>query len=101
MVVLFLRNGRNSFHRKENHMEKSEIFKKLVDIVSPFAKDKDALSKVSDQMSILKDLKVNSARMVDIILKIENTFNIEVGDGDTDKVRTIGDAVNYIQSKSS
>jgi len=82
-------------------MGKDEIQKKLVDIITPFAKDKEALSKVTEQTSILKDLKVNSARMVDIILKIENTFNIEVGDGDTDKIRTIGEVVDYIQSKSS
>lgn len=82
-------------------MEQQEIVNKLVEIITPFAKDKDALAQVSMQTSILKDLKVNSARLVDIILKIENTFGVEVGDEDADKVRTIGDAVSFIQSKTS
>lgn len=45
---------------------------------------------------ILKDLKVNSARLVDVVLEIEDAFEIEVRDEDADKVKTIGDAVKLI-----
>jgi len=78
---------------------REEIFDKVVAIVRPFAKDKDALETASIATNILDDLKVNSARLVDVILEFEDEFNIEVEDEDADSVNTIGDAVDLIASK--
>ncbi len=77
-----------------------EIFNKVVDILKPYARNKEALNDVTDETSILKDLKVNSSRLVDIVLAFEDEFDIEVGDGEADKVRTIGAAVSMIKSKT-
>jgi acyl carrier protein len=73
----------------------------VVEIVSPFAKDKDALESATLETNILEDLKVNSARLVDVILEFEDEFDIEVEDEDADSVNTIGDAVDLIESKSA
>jgi acyl carrier protein len=51
------------------------------------------------ESSILSDLKVNSARLVDVVLAFEDVFGIEVADDDADKVDTVGDAVRLIQGK--
>ncbi len=77
-------------------MNEQEIFQKVVSILKPFAKAPDALAAASMDTSILKDLKVNSARLVDVVLEIEDAFEIEVKDEDADKVKTIGDAVRLI-----
>ena len=82
-------------------MSRDEIFEKVVEIVSPFAKDKDALDSVTMDTNILDDLKVNSARLVDVILEFEDEFDIEVEDEDADSVNTIGDAVKLIEGKTS
>jgi acyl carrier protein len=78
---------------------RQEIFAKVVEIVSPFAKDKEALDKATDETNILEDLQVNSARLVDVILEFEDEFDIEVEDEDADSVNTIGDAVTLIEAK--
>ncbi len=78
-------------------MSREEIFAKVVQIVSPFAKNKEV--EVTEDTNILADLKVNSARLVDVILEFEDAFDIEVEDEDADAVNTIGDAVELIQSK--
>ncbi|MFW5908394.1 MAG: phosphopantetheine-binding protein, partial [Desulfosalsimonas sp.] len=57
------------------------------------------LENVTMDTSILDDLKVNSARLVDIIIQFEDTFDIEIEDDDADNIRTIGDAVNYIADR--
>jgi acyl carrier protein len=62
-------------------------------------KNPDALATVAMETSILKDLKVNSARLVDVVLEIEDNFGIEVKDEDADKVKTVGDAVKLILAK--
>ncbi len=80
-------------------MTRDEIFTKVVEIVRPFAKDKEALTTVKLETNILDDLMVNSARLVDVILEFEDEFDIEVEDEDADSVNTIGDAVDLIAAK--
>ncbi|HEX7600819.1 MAG TPA: acyl carrier protein [Polyangiaceae bacterium] len=79
-------------------MQQQEVFDKVIGILKPFVKSADALTGVKMETSILKDLKVNSARLVDVVLEIEDQFGIEVKDEDADKVKTVGDAVNLILS---
>ena len=80
-------------------MTRDEIFTKVVEIVRPFAKNKDALASARLETNILDDLMVNSARLVDVILEFEDEFDIEVEDEDADSVNTIGDAVDLIAAK--
>ena len=46
--------------------------------------------------NILEDLKVNSARLVDVVLAFEDDFDIEIADEDVDSVNTVGDCVSLI-----
>ena len=77
-------------------MTEQQVFEKVVSIIKPFAKAPEVLASAQMETSILKDLKVNSARLVDVVLEIEDAFEIEVKDEDADKVKTIGDAVKLI-----
>ena len=77
-------------------MDTQEVFNKIVEILTPFAKNEEALSNVTMETSIQEDLEVNSARLVDIVLEIEDGFDIEISDDDADRVTTVGDAVNLI-----
>ena len=80
-------------------MSEEQIFQKVVDILKPYAKDAGALASVSPETNILSGLRVNSARLVDVVLAFEDAFGIEVADDDADKVETVGDAVRLIQGK--
>lgn len=80
-------------------MTKDEILERVIEIVRPYAKDDDAMEAISLETNILQDLKVNSARLVDVILAFEDEFDIEVEDEDADAVDTVGDAVALIHAK--
>ncbi len=82
-------------------MNPVEIQEKVVKILTPYVKNPAALANLTPETNILKDLKVNSARLVDVVLAFEDTFGIEVADEDADSVNTIGDAVRLISSKLS
>jgi acyl carrier protein len=82
-------------------MTREEIFAKVIEIIKPYVKNQEALDVVDEDTNILQDLKVNSARLVDIILNFEDEFDIEVEDEDADAVNTVGDAVGLIQEKIS
>jgi len=76
--------------------DQQEVMGKVVEILRPFVKNPTALTSVSMDTLILKDLKVNSARLVDIVLEIEDSFGIAVSDEAADQVKTVGDAVSLI-----
>lgn len=80
-------------------MTKTDIFDKVVEILKLYTKNEEALEGVSAETNILEDLRVNSARLVDVILDFEDAFNIEIADDDADSVTTIGDALQLIEAR--
>ena len=80
-------------------MEQTEIFERVVKILTPYVKNQEALEAASPATHILDDLKVNSARLVDVVLEFEDAFNIEIDDDDVDTVETVGNAVALIEAK--
>jgi len=81
-------------------VDQTEIFDRVVEILTPYVKNQEALEGASMATHILDDLKVNSARLVDVVLEFEDAFNIEIDDDDVDKVETIGNAVALIEAKT-
>ena len=80
-------------------MNQEEIFEKVVKILTPYVKNQDALDSVGTSTHILDELKVNSARLVDVVLEFEDAFDIEIADEDVDSVETVGNAVELISAK--
>jgi len=80
-------------------MTKEEVFAKITAILMKYSKSDLKQEDVAMETSILEDLKVNSARLVDIILDFEDEFGIEVDDDDADKVTTVKDGVELIMTK--
>ncbi len=80
-------------------MTEQEILDKVVKILEPYAKNAEAFASVTLGTNILEDLKVNSARLVDVVLAFEDEFDIEIDDEDADAVATVGDAVRIITEK--
>ncbi len=82
-------------------MGQEQIMEKVLDILKNYVKDPALLEKATPETHIIKDLKVNSARLVDIIIKLEDVFGMTIDDDEADKVATIGDAVSLIQQKAA
>ena len=80
-------------------MTQDEIFEQVVKILTPYVKNQEALDSVALSTHILDELKVNSARLVDVVLEFEDAFDIEIADEDVDAVETVGNAVELIASK--
>jgi acyl carrier protein len=82
-------------------MSEEQITKKVIEILKGYVKDAALLEKATTETHILKDLKVNSARLVDIIIKCEDVFGTTIDDDEADKIATIGDAVALIRLKEA
>ncbi|MFO7444772.1 MAG: phosphopantetheine-binding protein [Ignavibacteriaceae bacterium] len=80
-------------------MEKEEIIAKVKTIVQPYVQNKEALVNLSEQTDFVKDLKINSANIVDIVLDIESAYNIEIDNDSIEKMLTVGAAIDIINAK--
>ena len=54
--------------------------------------------KVKPEASFADDLKADSLAVVELVLALEEEFKIEIPDEDTEKIKTVGDAINYIKT---
>ena len=57
-----------------------------------------APDKVKPEASFADDLKADSLAVVELVLALEEAFKIEIPDEDTEKIKTVGDVINYINS---
>lgn len=80
-------------------MEKTEIIARLKEIIAPYAKNTQALSTLNEQTGFISDLKINSANLVDIVLDVEEAFNIEIDNDAMEKMLTVGAAIEIVQDK--
>lgn len=81
-------------------MNREEAFKKITEIIAPFVKEKALLDNATDSTRFLEDLKINSARLVDIVISFEDAFNVEIPDEEAGKITSIGSAVDLMTKKS-
>jgi len=74
---------------------KEEIYQKIKSIISEQLNiDKDSI----DYNSNLEKLGADSLDMVEIAMKLEDEFKVEINDEDANKLNTIEQAVNYINN---
>jgi len=104
MLVPFWVNGKHniSFHyiySKPKQMNQEQILAKLREIIEPYVEEKALLDQVNTETDLLKDLQINSAHLVDIILDAEEAFDIEIDDDSAEKMLTVGAAVEIIQNR--
>lgn len=60
-----------------------------------------SVEQCKDAASFVDDLKADSLAVVELVLALEQEFKLEIPDEDTEGIRTVKDAVSYIQSHSN
>lgn len=80
-------------------MTKEELINKLKAIIAPYIQDEDAFKNLSEDTDFVKDLKINSANLVDIILDIEDAFDIRLENEDMEKMLDVKSAMQIVNTK--
>ncbi len=57
-------------------------------------------NEVTPEASFTNDLGADSLDTVELIMEFEKEFNLSIPDDETEKIGTVGDAINYIESHS-
>jgi acyl carrier protein len=55
---------------------------------------------VTPNASFVDDLGADSLDTVELIMALEEEFNVEIPDEDAEKMKTVGDAIKYIEEKA-
>ena len=115
MDVLFLRDIKKSFlglsliynnidkknkqFLKTVYMTKKELITSLQKIIKPYVQDQEAFKNLSEETDFINDLKINSANLVDVILDVEDEFDIEIDNESMEKMLSVKAAMEIIETK--
>ena len=73
------------------------VFDKIKDIiVEQLDVEEDA---VTMEASIAEDLGADSLDVVDLVMSIEESFDVEIPDEEVENIKTVGDIVKFIEDK--
>ena len=56
-------------------------------------------AKVTDNASFIDDLGADSLDTVELVMAFEKEFDLDIPDEEAEKLRTVGDALNYLHSR--
>jgi acyl carrier protein len=79
-------------------MSEKETFEQLKKLIVELLEVDE--SEVVPGASFADDFNADSLDLIELISAVEDTFKIEVSDEDAEKMRTVQDAVNYIEAQS-
>ena len=57
--------------------------------------------KVTEEANFIDDLGADSLDTVELVMAFEEEFGSEISDSEAEKILTVGDAIKFIESKSS
>ncbi|MBP1651744.1 MAG: acyl carrier protein [Bacteroidetes bacterium] len=80
-------------------MDKETLIAELKAIVKPYAKDEEALANINENTDFINDLKINSANLVDVILDVEEKYNIVIDNESMEKMVNVKSAIEIIETK--
>ncbi len=94
MRVLFLRPLTN-----ELAMKNDANYEDLVNIVRPYLPEDVNPDQIGPDSHLLEELNINSAHLVDIVLDVEDKYDIILENEDIDAMQTVKQAVELVQKK--
>jgi acyl carrier protein len=80
-------------------MTKEDIISKLTTIVKPYVQNEEGFKNLNENTDFINDLEINSANLVDIILDVEDEFNIEIDNDSMEIMLSVKATVEVIQTK--
>lgn len=76
----------------------ASVMERVTDIVSEqLGVDKD---KINAETSFVNDLGADSLDTVELVMELEEEFDVTIPDEEAEKIQTVGQAVGYIESQS-
>jgi len=59
----------------------------------------EPIENITPEKDLVQDLGADSLDVVELVMALEEEFGIEIPEEDAEKIKTVGDAINYIKEK--
>ncbi|MBW4361783.1 acyl carrier protein [Flavobacterium taihuense] len=82
-------------------MSREAALEKLKDIVKPYVQNQEAFDSLTEETDFINDLRINSANLVDVILDIEEKFDIIIDNESMEKMVNVKAAISIIETELS
>ncbi len=82
-------------------MTKEERYQKLKDIITLYLPEDVKVTDIQQNSNFITELNINSANLVDIVLDVEDAFDIRLENEDMDQMQTVDNALGIIDKKLS
>lgn len=80
-------------------MNKEETLVQLRNIVKPYINNEEAFDNFTEDTDFIIDLNINSANLVDVILDVEDHFEIHIDNGSMEKMVDVKSTLDIIAAK--
>ena len=88
--------GNLNEQRKVN-VDRDQLKEQIIALLKPFTRRLPSNFVVKEEASLSKDLNINSADLVDLILEVESCFNIQVPDSTLPDLTTVGQIIDFVE----
>lgn len=75
----------------------SDVFERVKEIIVEQLDVEE--SQITMEASFRDDLEADSLDVVELVMELEDEFDLEIADEEAEGINTVGDAVNYIEDK--
>ncbi|TDE00639.1 acyl carrier protein [Flavobacterium sandaracinum] len=82
-------------------MNKEQTIEELKNIVQPYIQNQEAFDILTEDTDFINDLKINSANLVDVILDIEEKYDIVIDNEAMERMVNVKAALEIIATKLS
>ncbi|MBX2827347.1 MAG: acyl carrier protein [Flavobacteriaceae bacterium] len=80
-------------------MTSEAIYYQLKDIIKVYLPEDVSVDNITQESHLIQELNINSAHLIDVVLDVEDAFNIEIKDNELQALDTVSNAIKLIQEK--
>jgi len=80
-------------------MTKEDIYDQLKNIIKIYLPEDVSVDNIGPDSHLINELNINSSHLIDVVLDLEDAFNIEIKDNELEAMDTVSSAIEIIQKK--
>jgi acyl carrier protein len=82
-------------------MDRAEILNQISKLLERYSGNSATRGPLSESMKLAEDLDIDSARLVDIVIDVEEKFHVKIDDSKLDRLKTVGDIITLVSELQS
>ena len=80
-------------------MDQKDIYDTLKNIIAVYLPEDVSVENITQTSHLMNELNINSSHLVDVVLDVEDAFDIEIKDDELEAMDTVASAIEIIQNK--